>query len=221
MARSKETVAKVSAAALVSLAALLGGVAWLSANDVANAATTWTAFGSLATITAAVVAIWTLVALKRDSADRTRPVILAELRAAVLTRDAEFIVRNVGQSVARDVKVDFDPPLPVLEGDAAEGLATPYLQRRYSQVIPTFPPGLALYNSYQDANDNDEPTPDDFTATITYYDMHGHKYTDSYDLTMDVLRGHTAGYPSNTDDKGMQRREVKALEAIARGIGRH
>jgi hypothetical protein len=221
MPRRKETITKVLAAALVALAALLGIVSLLQSNDWSNAATTWTAFGTIATIAAAVVAIWTLVALKQDSADRTRPVIVAELRAAVLTHDAEFVVRNVGQSVARDVKVEFDPPIPVLEGDAALCLATPYLQRRYSRVIPTFPPGMVLYNSYQYADDNDEPTPDDFTVTINYSDTHGRTYTDMYALTMDVLRGHAAAYPGNTDDKGMRRRTIKALEAIARGVGRH
>ncbi len=220
MARSKETVAKVSVAALVSLAAMLGGVAWLSANDVANAATTWTAFGSLATITAAVVAIWTLVALKRDSADRTRPVLIAELRAAVLTHDAEFIVRNVGQSVARNVHVTFDPPLPGPDADDP-GYSTPFLQRRYSRVIPTFPPGMVMDNHYQDADDRDEPTPDDFTVTISYCDAHGRTYTDSYDLTINVLLDQTAARRGGDDDEAMRGRTVEALEAIARGIGRH
>ena len=221
MNRPKETIAKVLAAALVGLAALLGIVLLLQSNDWSNAATTWTAFGSIATVAAAVVAIWTLIALKQDSADRTRPVMVAKLRAAVLTHDAEFVVTNVGQSVARNVKVDFDPPIPVLEGAAAVGLGTPYLQRRYSRVIPTFPPGLVLYNSYQDAKDNDEPTPDDFTVTINYSDTQGRTYTDGYDLTIDVLKGHAASYPGNTDDKGMRRRAIRALEAIARGVGRH
>lgn len=127
---------RVASAAVVGLGVLLCIVGLLSAKGWADATTTWTAFGALATVAAAVVAIWTLVALKRDSLDRTRPVMLAELRAAILTHDAEFIVRNVGQSVACNVRVEFDPPLPVLEGDDALGLATPFLRARAVQLVP-------------------------------------------------------------------------------------
>lgn len=217
-------IVKVTGAAVVGLGSLLVIVGGLAASNTADPSTTWTALGSIATVAAAVVAIWTLIALKQDSADRTRPMIVAELKHAVLTQDAELLVRNVGQSVARNVKVDFDPPLPdPADGDAEArvGVLTPFLQRRYSRVIPTFPPGMVMDNYYQDAQDNDEPTPDDFIVTITYFDSHGRRYTDSYDLTISTLRDQTRSYPSNTDEKGIQRRWVKALEAIARGVGRH
>lgn len=217
-------IVKIAGASLVGLGGLLCIVGLLAARKWAEPTTTWTAFGSIATVSAAVVAIFTLISLKQDSADRTRPMLIAELKHTVLTRDAELLVRNVGQSVARNVKVDFDPPLPdPADGDAEErvGVLTPFLQRRYSRVIPTFPPGMVMDNFYQDAEDNDEPVPDDFTVTIAYTDSHGRKYTDSYDLTMGTLRDQSGAYPANTDEKGIQRRWVKALEAIARGVGRH
>ncbi|WP_166905936.1 hypothetical protein [Mycobacterium sp. DL440] len=216
-------VVKLVVAAVVGLVVLLCIVGVLAVKDWAVPATTWTAFGSIATVSAAVVAIFTLVSLKQDSADRTRPVLIAELKHAVLTQNSELLIRNVGQSVARNVKVDFDPPLPdPADGGGEErvGVLTPYLQRRYSRVIPTFPPGMAMDNYYQGAND-DEPVPDDFTVTISYVDAHGRKYTDAYELTMGTLRDQSGSYPGNRDDPGMQRRWVKALEAIARAIGRH
>ena len=55
------------------------------------------------------MAIWTLLAIKQDSRDRTRPVLIAELKRSVLTAAAELHVRNVGQSVACNVSVKFDP----------------------------------------------------------------------------------------------------------------
>lgn len=201
--------------------AVSAAVSLLAVLEIADPATTWTALGSIATTAAALVAIWTLVALKQDSADRTRPVILAELRPAVLTRNAELIIRNAGQSVAQNVKVSFDPPLPALEGADANGKLTPFLQRRYSRTIPSFAPGLVLDNYYQDATDSTEPVPDEFTVTIRYTDTHGRSYTDSYELAMSTLHDQSGSYPSNTDENGIQRRWVKALEAIARGIGRH
>lgn len=212
---------KVVVATVAGVVAVGAIVAVLASSGAAEPTTTWTALGSIATATAAVVAIWTLIALKQDSADRTRPVIVAELKPAVLTRNAELIIRNAGQSVARDVNVAFDPPLPVLEGAEAEGTTTPFLQRRYSRTIPTLAPGMVLDNFYQDATDATEPVPDDFSVTIRYTDMHGRQYADTYELSLDALRDQTGSYPSNTDERGMQRRWVKALEAIARGVGRH
>ncbi|QRY48137.1 hypothetical protein JVX93_15925 [Mycolicibacterium boenickei] len=217
-------IAKAVGLGLAGLGGLLGVVGGLAVIDWATPATTWTAFGSIATVSAAVVAILTLLSLKQDSADRTRPMIVAELKHAVLTRNSELLVRNVGQSVARNVKVDFDPPLPCpADGDGEDqvGLLTPFLQRRYSRVIPTFPPGMVMDNYYQDSAGEDEPVPDDFTVTISYSDTHGRKYTDSYELTTSTIRDQSGSYPSNTDEKGIQRRWVKALEAIARGVGRH
>ncbi|WP_131827623.1 hypothetical protein [Mycolicibacterium fortuitum] len=201
----------------------MGIVGVLATKNWASPATTWTAFGSIATVSAAVVAIFTLVSLKQDSVDRTRPVMIAELKHAVLTQNSELLIRNVGQSVARNVKVDFNPPLPdPADGDAEErvGVLTPFLQRRYSRVIPTFPPGMVMDNYYQGAKD-DEPVPDDFTVTISYVDAHGRTYSDAYELTMGALRDQSGSYPANRDDAGMQRRWVKAVEAIARGVGRH
>ena len=44
----------------------------------------WTGVGALAAVAASIVAIATLGALRKDSADRTRPVISAELRPVLL-----------------------------------------------------------------------------------------------------------------------------------------
>lgn len=213
--------AKILGTGVAGLGILFVIVGLLASKDWAEPTSTWAAIASIATVTAAVVAIWTLIALKQDSADRTRPVIVAELRAAVLTQNAELIVRNAGQSVARNVKVDFDPPLPNEGDESTAGVLTPFLQRRYSRTIPTFAPGMVMDNYYQDSDGSEEPVPDDFTVTIRYSDTRGRSFIDSYELTLGTLRDQTGSYPGNTDDKGMQRRLVKALEAIARGVGRH
>lgn len=213
-------VVAVTGAGVIGLGGLLSIVGLLAASRWADPTTTWTALASIATVAAAVVAIWTLIALKQDSADRTRPVIVAELKAAVLTTDAELHISNMGQSVARNVRVEFDPPLPT-PADENAGVLTPFLQRRYSRTIPTFAPGMVMDNYYQDAEENKEPVPDDFTVTVGYSDTHGREYFDSYDLTINTLRDQTRSYPSNTDERGMQRRFIRALESIARGVGQH
>ncbi|MEU0150637.1 hypothetical protein [Micromonospora fulviviridis] len=137
-------------------------------------------------------------------------------------------MRNVGPTAARNVRVTFEPPIPDLQGDAASGKVTPFLYRRYSKPIPTIAPGAELINVYSvgvpDGNGgtiNDEPTPADFVIRFDYENDRGKKFVDSYELSLDVLKGQTGSYPSNTDSRGMYRRLVKAIEALARGLGRH
>jgi hypothetical protein len=94
----------------------------------------WGAVEAIATVAAAAVAIITLLGLRRDSADRTRPVMVADLRPEVLSPHTSIlVVSNVGQSVAKNVKTSFNPPLPELAGPEAAGKVTPFLQRRYAR----------------------------------------------------------------------------------------
>ncbi|BBZ09679.1 hypothetical protein MDOR_38480 [Mycolicibacterium doricum] len=113
---------KVVAGSVGGLGVLFSLVGLLASNRWADPTTTWAAMASIATVAAAVVAIWTLIALKEDSAERTRPVMVAQLSPAVLSSTAELIVSNTGQSVAVNVDVKFNPPLPVLEGEDALNL---------------------------------------------------------------------------------------------------
>ena len=185
-------------------------------------ATFWTAFGALATAAGAIGAVWTLLEIRKDSRDRTRPMMTAELKAAVLTKDAELHISNRGQSVAKNVHVIFDRPLPVLSGKDAEQLVTPFLQRRYAAPIPTITPGMVLDNLYTSATDRREPVPDDFTVRFEYEDSRGREYRDDgYHLSVMTLDDQTGSYPSSTDEAGLRRRLTSALEAIARGVGRH
>lgn len=212
---------KVAGAAAVGLGLLIGVVAVLDVEELASPVTSWTAFGAIATVATAVVAIWTLLALRQDSADRTRPVMVAELRHAVLTANSELRVSNVGQSVARNVTVEFDPPLPVLPEEEQAGILEPFLQRRYSRVIPTFPPGFVMDNYYQDQTEDSEPVPGEFTVRIAYFDVSGRRYIDEYVLSMESVRDQSGAYPGSRGDTALQLRLAKAVEAIARGVGRH
>lgn len=187
----------------------------------ADPQTAWSAVAAIATVVGAGGALWTLIEIKKDSRDRTRPMMTAELRSAVLTQNAELHIRNRGQSVAKNIRVTFDPPLPVLEGSEAEGLTTPFLQRRYADVITTLTPGLVLDNIWNSATTRVEPVPDDFTVHFEYEDDRGRRYADDFELSMGTLQNQTGSYPSNTDDLGLRKRTVKAIEAVARGVGRH
>lgn len=105
------------------------------------------------------------------------------------------------------------------------GQMAAFIHDRYSNVIPTMGPGLRLANVYghwvgDGSNNLVEPVPMEFTVKACYEDAHGRDYADTYDLTLETLRNQTTSTPSNTDVRGMQKRWVQALEAIARGVDR-
>jgi hypothetical protein len=181
----------------------------------------WTAIGALATVVTGVVAIVTLLALRRDSRDRSRPVIAVDLVPVVLgLGESELVVENVGVGIARDVSVSFDPPIEESMGDLAA-----YLQRRYSRTIPTMTPGRRLANIYAIARGDgsrelSDPVPAHLSVTVTYTDTHGHHYADSFQLTTDTLFDETSSSPSSSGDEAMRKRLTKAVESIAKGLGR-
>ncbi len=213
-------VVKVVSRAVAGYGLLFIVVGLLASRRAAAPQTTWAAMASLATVTAAVVGVWTLISVRQDSRDRSRPVMIAEIRPGVLSDIAELIVRNVGPSVAKNVTFKFRPDLPVLEGPDAVGKTTPYLKRRYSRTFPTFGPGMLTHDVYQSSGEPFEPVPDDFTLTIDYDDAHGRHYTDSYDLSVTTLRDHTRTERHEDDESALRQRTTRAVEAIARGVGR-
>lgn len=181
----------------------------------------WAAVTGVTAVVTGVVAILSLRSLKQDSIDRTRPVISAELLPVVLSKGTtEIVVANVGRSVAKQVNVTLDPPVTEDMGQMAA-----FLANRYKSVIPTMGPGRQLGNIYarwvgDGSSETVEPVPQQLIATITYEDSHGRSYMDRYELTLESVRNETVSSPSNTDEKGLQKRLANALEAIARGIHR-
>lgn len=180
----------------------------------------WSAIGAISTLTAAVVAVITLLSIRKDSRDRTRPIMSADLRPLMLVQGVgELIVENLGNAVAKNITVKFTPLLP---SSNPEGSSTPYLRRRYENVIPSMPPGRRLYNVYTKMNNdsNTERTPDEITVTFHYQDTRNRRYNDSYQLTIKTLMNEVQSFPANTDEHGMNIRQIKAIESIARSLGR-
>jgi hypothetical protein len=181
----------------------------------------WAGVTGVTAVVTGVVAIATLLALKRDSRDRSRPVVVADLLPIVLSRGtAEFVVQNVGQSVAKNVRLQFTPPITEEMGSLAG-----YLARRYSKQIPTLGPARRLTNIYAHWTGDGsykltESVPLEFLVEIAYEDSHSRTYVDKYELSMSTLRNETTSTPSNTDEAGMQRRAIRAWEEIARGVHR-
>lgn len=130
-----------------------------------------------------------------------------------------LVIENAGQSVARNVKVSFQPPLPDYEttDDGQPGVVAPFLRRRYGTPIAMIAPGHMLKNVYSyisaGINDNVEPVPDEFTVSVHYDDDRGRVYRDSFPLNRNLLGLETQSNPGSSNDA--VKRQNQALEAIA------
>jgi len=130
-----------------------------------------------------------------------------------------LVIKNAGQSVARDVEVSFRPPLPDYEttDDGQPGVVAPFLRRRYGTPIAMIAPGHTLKNVYSyiaaGIDDNVEPVPDQVTILVRYNDDHGRVYKDSFPLNRKLLGLDTQTNPGDSNDP--VKRQNKALEAIA------
>ncbi|WP_159080292.1 COG1361 family protein [Nocardia suismassiliense] len=114
-------------------------------------------------------------------------------------------VTNVGPSIARNVRVSFDPPLPT-HGKTLAGTPSllPYLRRRYSKPIAAWPPGYTLKNEYlfrapdsdgQPDEDGVQPNTDgvprETAIVFDYTDDDGYLYTDRTPLDPILIQGET------------------------------
>ena len=180
--------------------------------------------GVLVALGTAITGLRTLRQLRTDSRERSRPMMAAELRKPPYTRGIQdLVIRNYGHSIARNVAVTFDPPIPdPPQGQAAQSV-TPFLKRRYAEPIPVLTPGMELTNIWfcGEASGNtfvnSEPTPDRFTVTITYSGPDGTPYEDQFPLDVALIRAHSYATPSTAPEQ--QRKEIiKVLGKIEAAI---
>ncbi|AWN03669.1 hypothetical protein PBI_JACE_49 [Gordonia phage Jace] len=210
------------------------------ASDTTDLVSAWaTAIGAGGTVVAAtaavaagVVAIRTLRATKRDSRDRSRPMV-----GALLERDPhpsgrclDLVVRSFGPSVAYGVEVWFDPPLEDTGTTSGQGSFVPLILGRYCNAIPNMMPGVELRSLWFAPGEmengvlqNDEPIPDRVTVTIRYTDRprethpNATVYTDTFVLDVAAMRGEVVS--THTDDHlGLHKRTTKAMEKMAPAI---
>lgn len=176
---------------------------------------------ALAAIITATIAAWSLAGARRDSRDRSRPLIVASLRAGpTMSRGVTYlVVENAGQSVARNIEVAFAPPLPDYEttDDGQPGVVAPFLRRRYADAIAMLAPGHGMKNVYSyiraGVDGNVEPVPDKFSVSVQYTDDHDRSYADSFALDREHLGLETKTSPGEQNDP--VKRQNQAMEAIA------
>lgn len=205
------------------------------ASDFLDGLAAWSTFGGalgtfLVVGVTAAVAVGTLRASKRDSRDKTRPMVgaLLDREAHPSSHYAQLHVRNYGPTVAYNVKVTFDPEIKDVGTQSGENSFVPFLLGRYGSPIPTMMPGVELINIWsapgpRDENGkptNDEPIPDVVTATIRYSDRPDfwakstNRYEDTFTLDMSIIKMSIS--TTHTDDHlGLHKRSTRALEKVA------
>jgi hypothetical protein len=136
-----------------------------------------------------------------------------------------LVITNFGPTIARNVSVTFDPPIPDPSPDRAAQSLTPYLKKRYAKPIPVLIPGAELDNVYfvggegQDARKNREPTPDQVTVQISYEGPDEAPYTEKFPLDVDLIRQRTYGTSSDSPE-AQAKRAVEALKSIDKTLTR-
>ncbi|MGL5824949.1 MAG: hypothetical protein ACRCYU_09050 [Nocardioides sp.] len=149
-----------------------------------------------AAVIAAASGIRTLRQNRRDSKARNRPMVAAELREVPYVQGTQIlVVRNYGPTIARNVRVSFDPEIPDPENPSAS--MTPFLKRRYATPVPVLTPGMELDNIYFSGEQQDggwtnrEPTSEQVTVTIKYENDTGEAFTDVFPLDTNLIRNRT------------------------------
>lgn len=160
----------------------------------------WSAVESVATAVAAVTAMITLIALREDSADRTRPVVVADLEhppAVYGNQGLDLVIRNAGATAAHDLRITFEPdPLIIDETDQEnprDRSRADRLIKRFKHPFTVLPAGRRLRTNYfwseADPNDpsgnkvwNGNPVPDRLAVKLSYRGRGRKVFTDRFDL---------------------------------------
>ena len=109
---------------------------WTTSRVTATAA----GVGAIVGTVTARVGIGTLRHNRRALKQTSRPMMLAKLVPSG-TIQSSLVIENVGPSVARDVRVTFDPPLPTTDvsSDGQRSIIT-FVTRRYAEPVMAFHP---------------------------------------------------------------------------------
>lgn len=156
-------------------------------------------------LTTAIIAIRSFRHAQRDSRSRTRPMMSAELKI-VGNGILNLVIKNGGASIAKNVVVSFDPPLPNGERSPdGQGNVARLVNMRYANAIPVWVPSREMENFYwirDDSTPDEDPQSVDgvpalVTATIAYGDDQGRAYIDVFPLNEREFNG--AAMPIKTE----------------------
>lgn len=184
-----------------------------------------TALGLIVAVLAVGAGLGQLHQTVKDSQARSRPMATAELRHVPHTLSTALVIKNYGPSIARDLRVTFDPPLPT-SSRAKDGQQSiiPFMVKRYANPVAVLPPGAELSNVYYAGRVGDgraavnaEATAEAFTVTIAYRDDNGHNYEDDFPLDMNLVHTETEATGSSSPEAQLKI-ATQHLKTIAQSL---
>lgn len=185
----------------------------------------WSAISALAAIVTAIVAIRAVNQTSRDSREKSQPMMVAELRSAQHADSLlVLVVRNAGQTVAHDVVVTFEPPIPRPKDDRSDN--SDLIADRYAEPIPQIAPGSELVNTWWGPDYREEPARNyqvigdiDYDVTIKYRGLGKSIIEDRFRLRTRVATLSSDPVSSNSI-RGSLRGIVQALHQLTQKVGK-
>ncbi len=142
---------------------------------------------------------------------QTRPFVVIDLGSSAQTL-FDLVVKNIGPTLARDVRFEFDPPIQSTDDDL-----DPNKVKMFREGISTLAPGKEIRTLFEKGPERHKSDlPDTYAVTVAYTDQSGKR---RYKETIDLDFGLYWDRPTV-----VSRRDVhdlyKQLEAIAKEIGK-
>jgi hypothetical protein len=140
---------------------------------------------------------------------QTRPFVIIDLGSSAHTL-FDLVVKNIGPTLARDVRFEFDPPIRSTDGDL-----DPNKLKMFREGISTLAPGKEIRTLFERGPARHKSDlPDTYEVTVAYTDQTGKRaYEEKIDLDFGIY----------WDRQTVSRRDVhdlyKQLETIANEIG--
>jgi hypothetical protein len=171
---------------------------------------TWAGLQFLVLVIAALVAWRQVREARRLREDQARPFVVIDLVAWQTI--AEFQIKNIGLTIARDVRFEFDPPL-VSSRDSRVNRKPLAETNLFKQGIPTLPPGKTVNALFDTLPSRiKEGLPDDYSVRVSYKDALGKEHAETTTVGYGFLRD--VGRITRRDMHDVHRR----LEEIAREV---
>lgn len=104
---------------------------------------------ALFALVAAAIAVWGIVRATTDSRSKSQPSVSASIQSSLRSLTTlDLVIRNDGPTTARDLTVEFFPPLEQRDDQATWQSHVEDIVKRYKTPIPTLTPGSEMRNAW-------------------------------------------------------------------------
>jgi hypothetical protein len=177
-----------------------------------------------AALVGSIAPLWSARAARLE---RDRPMVAMDLRLGELgTHTILLVMRNYGLTIARDIRVRFEPELP--DCDPLTSM-TAYVKRRYQKPIPSLTPGQELVQVWADVLGADrsdlrlsDDVPMQVKAHVSFRGSRRKPYQEVFVLAADVFSETTWSEPSTSVRSKVKEIEkrLKGMESAMKVLGR-